>query len=115
MHFLACSQLESSLICFFLNQFFDLLVLFFMDVTQLILEGMGRALHTNLNARFKCDALKVRADSGVCYLCFTLIVKLSIARKGFKTVFQPRNMFELPLFVYYFMLSKLNCMCSLLW
>jgi hypothetical protein len=32
---------------------------------QLILEGMGRALHTNLNARFKCDALKVRADSGV--------------------------------------------------
>jgi len=26
---------------------------------QLILEGMGRALHTNLNARFKCDALKV--------------------------------------------------------
>jgi hypothetical protein len=26
---------------------------------QLILEGMGRSLHTNLNARFKCDALKV--------------------------------------------------------
>lgn len=24
----------------------------------IILEGMGRALHTNLNARFKCDALK---------------------------------------------------------
>lgn len=27
---------------------------------QIILEGMGRALHTNFNARFKCDALKVR-------------------------------------------------------
>lgn len=27
---------------------------------QVILEGMGRALHTNLNARFKCDALKVK-------------------------------------------------------
>lgn len=26
---------------------------------QIILEGMGRAIHTNLNARFKCDALKV--------------------------------------------------------
>jgi hypothetical protein len=37
---------------------FDLLVLV-LDVMQLILEGMGRALHTNLNARFKCDALKV--------------------------------------------------------
>ncbi|BAT79514.1 hypothetical protein VIGAN_02241500 [Vigna angularis var. angularis] len=29
------------------------------DADLLILEGMGRALHTNLNARFKCDALKV--------------------------------------------------------
>ena len=27
---------------------------------QIILEGMGRALHTNFNAQFKCDALKVR-------------------------------------------------------
>ena len=27
---------------------------------QIILEGMGRSLHTNYNARFKCDALKVR-------------------------------------------------------
>lgn len=26
---------------------------------QIILEGMGRALHTNFNARFRCDALKV--------------------------------------------------------
>ena len=26
---------------------------------QIILEGMGRALHTNFNARFKCEALKV--------------------------------------------------------
>ncbi|VAI20271.1 unnamed protein product [Triticum turgidum subsp. durum] len=30
-----------------------------MVVMQLILEGMGRSLHTNLNARFKCDALKL--------------------------------------------------------
>ncbi|KAG2636425.1 hypothetical protein PVAP13_2NG449600 [Panicum virgatum] len=29
------------------------------DADLLILEGMGRALHTNLNARFKCDALKL--------------------------------------------------------
>lgn len=28
-------------------------------VVQVILEGMGRAIHTNFNARFKCDALKV--------------------------------------------------------
>lgn len=26
---------------------------------QIILEGMGRALHTNFNAQFKCEALKV--------------------------------------------------------
>lgn len=30
---------------------------------QIILEGMGRSLHTNLNARFKCDALKVRSSA----------------------------------------------------
>ncbi|QCD81069.1 type II pantothenate kinase [Vigna unguiculata] len=29
------------------------------DADLVILEGMGRALHTNLNARFKCDALKL--------------------------------------------------------
>ncbi|VAI20272.1 unnamed protein product [Triticum turgidum subsp. durum] len=29
------------------------------DADLLILEGMGRSLHTNLNARFKCDALKL--------------------------------------------------------
>ncbi|KAE8791207.1 pantothenate kinase 2 [Hordeum vulgare] len=29
------------------------------DVDLLILEGMGRSLHTNLNARFKYDALKL--------------------------------------------------------
>ncbi|XP_027942531.1 pantothenate kinase 2-like [Vigna unguiculata] len=29
------------------------------DADLLILEGMGRALHTNLDARFKCDALKL--------------------------------------------------------
>ncbi|KAF8378279.1 hypothetical protein HHK36_029618 [Tetracentron sinense] len=28
------------------------------DADLIILEGMGRALHTNYNARFKCDALK---------------------------------------------------------
>lgn len=25
----------------------------------LVIEGMGRALHTNLNAKFKCDTLKL--------------------------------------------------------
>ncbi|OAY81960.1 Pantothenate kinase 2, partial [Ananas comosus] len=29
------------------------------DADLIILEGMGRAIHTNLNARFKCDALKL--------------------------------------------------------
>ncbi|KAI4997533.1 hypothetical protein ZWY2020_052875 [Hordeum vulgare] len=29
------------------------------DADLLILEGMGQSLHTNLNASFKCDALKV--------------------------------------------------------
>ncbi|KAK4264336.1 hypothetical protein QN277_025532 [Acacia crassicarpa] len=29
------------------------------DADLIILEGMGRALHTNLNARFNCDALKL--------------------------------------------------------
>ncbi|XP_019463839.1 PREDICTED: pantothenate kinase 2-like isoform X1 [Lupinus angustifolius] len=29
------------------------------DADLIILEGMGRALHTNLNARFKCDTLKL--------------------------------------------------------
>uniref|UniRef100_A0A0E0B5Q7 Pantothenate kinase 2 n=1 Tax=Oryza glumipatula TaxID=40148 RepID=A0A0E0B5Q7_9ORYZ len=29
------------------------------DADLLILEGMGRSLHTNLNARFKCDTLKL--------------------------------------------------------
>ncbi|XP_024970420.1 pantothenate kinase 2-like [Cynara cardunculus var. scolymus] len=29
------------------------------DADLVILEGMGRALHTNYNARFKCDALKL--------------------------------------------------------
>lgn len=26
---------------------------------MLIIEGMGRAIHTNLRARFKCDTLKI--------------------------------------------------------
>ncbi|KAG7951788.1 hypothetical protein I3843_12G026800 [Carya illinoinensis] len=29
------------------------------DADLIILEGMGRALHTNFNGRFKCDALKL--------------------------------------------------------
>ncbi|CAH9069588.1 unnamed protein product [Cuscuta epithymum] len=29
------------------------------DADLIILEGMGRALHTNFNAKFKCDALKL--------------------------------------------------------
>ncbi|KAE8124235.1 hypothetical protein FH972_019139 [Carpinus fangiana] len=29
------------------------------DADLIILEGMGRALHTNFNAQFKCDALKL--------------------------------------------------------
>eukprot|EP00268_Persea_americana_P033399 TRINITY_DN33076_c0_g2_i1.p1 TRINITY_DN33076_c0_g2~~TRINITY_DN33076_c0_g2_i1.p1 ORF type:complete len:161 (-),score=39.19 TRINITY_DN33076_c0_g2_i1:385-867(-) len=29
------------------------------DADLVVLEGMGRALHTNFNARFKCDTLKL--------------------------------------------------------
>jgi len=29
------------------------------DVDLLILEGMGRALHTNLQAKFNCECLKL--------------------------------------------------------
>lgn len=36
-----------------------------LNVMQIILEGMGRAIHTNLDAHFKCDALKVRVFDGV--------------------------------------------------
>ncbi|KAJ6875506.1 pantothenate kinase 2-like [Populus alba x Populus x berolinensis] len=32
------------------------------DADLIILEGMGRALHTNFNARFKCEALKIEAN-----------------------------------------------------
>lgn len=29
------------------------------DTDLIVLEGMGRALHTNFNAKFKCDVLKL--------------------------------------------------------
>lgn len=29
------------------------------DTDLIVLEGMGRALHTNYNAKFKCDVLKL--------------------------------------------------------
>ncbi len=29
------------------------------EVDLIILEGMGRAIHTNYNAKFKCDSLKI--------------------------------------------------------
>ena len=29
------------------------------DTDLVVLEGMGRALHTNFNAKFKCDVLKL--------------------------------------------------------
>lgn len=28
-------------------------------ICAVVIEGMGRAIHTNYNARFKCDALKL--------------------------------------------------------
>ena len=31
------------------------------NVDFTIIEGMGRAIHTNFNAKFKCDCLKVAA------------------------------------------------------
>lgn len=45
-------------------------------IMQLILEGMGRSLHTNLNARFKCDALKVLVSANLnsCCMLTALIV-----------------------------------------
>lgn len=34
-------------------------VMLAMDTDFIVLEGMGRALHTNMHARFKCDTLKL--------------------------------------------------------
>ncbi|RZB55993.1 Pantothenate kinase 2 isoform E [Glycine soja] len=42
------------------------------DADLIILEGMGRALHTNLNARFQCDALKV-SSSGLLFKGFVSV------------------------------------------
>ncbi|KAJ4973426.1 hypothetical protein NE237_006600 [Protea cynaroides] len=49
------------------------------DADLMILEGMGRALHTNFNARFKCDALKLamvknqRVSTSAPMLAFSLL------------------------------------------
>ena len=34
----------------------------YANAMQIILEGMGRAIHTNFNAKFKCDVLKVSSE-----------------------------------------------------
>lgn len=47
---------------------------------QVILEGMGRAIHTNFNAQFKCDALKVTFTGFVShYLEFELKKKKELS------------------------------------
>lgn len=46
-------------------------------VLQIILEGMGRAIHTNFNARFKCDALKVIQATDKC-LPFSIVALISV-------------------------------------
>ncbi|KAI5009728.1 hypothetical protein ZWY2020_011865 [Hordeum vulgare] len=48
------------------------------DADLLILEGMGRSLHTNLNACFKCDALKAKYYQVICLMYFfsTLLICL---------------------------------------
>ncbi|KAL3716877.1 hypothetical protein ACJRO7_008454 [Eucalyptus globulus] len=45
--------------CIDLRQVSSELAALAKDADLVILEGMGRALHTNLYARFKCDALKL--------------------------------------------------------
>ncbi|KAJ3694314.1 hypothetical protein LUZ60_009794 [Juncus effusus] len=45
--------------CIDLRQVSNELAALAKDADLVILEGMGRALHTNLNARFRCDALKL--------------------------------------------------------
>jgi hypothetical protein len=30
-----------------------------MDVDLVVIEGMGRAIHTNFKTRFKCDSIKI--------------------------------------------------------
>ncbi len=37
-------------------------------VDLVVLEGMGRVIHTNMQARFKCDVLKVRNRYSCLYL-----------------------------------------------
>lgn len=47
-------------ICFFINSFAELSDAIEMhNVDLLVIEGMARALHTNLNAKFKCETLKL--------------------------------------------------------
>ncbi|KAK7265605.1 hypothetical protein RJT34_33227 [Clitoria ternatea] len=50
--------------------------------TEIILEGMGRALHTNLNAQFQCDALKPKMDQKSEGSCFIGIAKLNVVLEG---------------------------------
>lgn len=54
---------------------------------QVILEGMGRALHTNFKAKFKCDCLKVS------FFCL-LVVGLGLYRQ---TILAPLCFWELYL------------------
>lgn len=44
--------------CLDLRQLPDELNTALLDVDLLVIEGMGRALHTNLNARLKCETIK---------------------------------------------------------
>ncbi|KAL3575316.1 hypothetical protein D5086_023417 [Populus alba] len=45
------------------------------DADLIVLEGMGRALHTNFNARFKCEALKVTLY-GELKWCFSFTIEV---------------------------------------
>ncbi|RXH96222.1 hypothetical protein DVH24_008726 [Malus domestica] len=47
------------------------------EADLVILEGMGRSLHTNFNAKFKCDALKVRISMVLLVWCDVSISRYS--------------------------------------
>jgi hypothetical protein len=45
-------------------------------VDLLVLEGMGRAIHTNLYTKFKCECLKVLAYTPILQLRYVHVVSV---------------------------------------
>lgn len=42
---------------FFVRNTYEVMIQYEVDL--IVIEGMGRSLHTNLNSKFKCESLKL--------------------------------------------------------